>query len=374
MFEFFQQKYSPLISLIIKEFHSVWRDKKSRTVIFLPPVLQLFIFSYAATLDITNIKAGILDKDNTDISREFIRQIKTSRYFDKIYYFKNNAELKKAIDEEKVRAAVYINNDFTKKYKAKNNPEILIILDGRHTNASQIIGGYISEIASNFTPLGQIKKEGKISFKIRNKYNPNLSYHWFIISCLMGILPMTTVVLLSALSLAREKENGTFDELIVVPLKVREIILGKVSIPLFFGMLDGIIILLISIFIFKIPFLGSFVLYLFALGIFLISIAGVGLFISAYCKTQQQSMLGVFVFMFPAMMLSGYTSPVENITPLFLQKMTIINPLRFFLVISKGIILKNMNFYYIFLNLLPIFIISFITLFGAGRAFKNKLE
>ncbi len=370
-----KQKYSALVSLVIKEFISIWRDKKSRMVIFLPPVLQLFIFSYAATLDITNIKIGILDSDNTEISREFVRQIKTSRYFDKIYNFKNNKELKNALDEEKVRAAVYINNNFTRNYKSKNNPEILIITDGRRTNASQITGGYVSEIAAGFTPFGNISSnKGSVLFEVRNHFNPNLSYHRFIIASLAGILPMTTVVLLSALSLAREKEMGTFDELIVLPLKTGEIILGKVLPPLFFGIAVGIIILFISILFFKIPFEGSFLLYILSLSLFLTSVVGIGLFISSLVKTQQQAMLGVFVFMFPSIILSGYTTPVENITPEILQHLTVLNPLRFFLVISKGIILKNMNFYYVFLNLLPIVIISIITLFGAGWAFRAKLE
>ncbi len=369
-----KEKYGALFSLIKKEFYSVWRDKKTRSVIFLPPILQLFIFSYAATLDIQNIKIGVLNRDNTEISREFIRQIKSSRYFTKIYNLKNENELKRAMDEEKIRVAVYINNDFTKKYKAKNNPDILIITDGRHTNASQIIGGYISEIASSFTLMGQKKKNSIIEFETKDRFNTNLNYHWFIVACLTGILPMTTVVLLSSLSLAREKEMGTFDELIVVPLKPVEIITGKVIIPLLFGILDGIIILILAILFFKIPYQGSFILYVLSLALFLLSVVGIGLFISSWAKTQQQAMLYVFIFMFPAIMLSGYTTPIENITPKALQYLTVLNPLRFFLVISKGIILKNMNLYYVSLNLIPIIIISIITLIGAGRAFRGKLE
>lgn len=365
---------SPLFALIKKEFFSVWRDRKSRSVIFLPPILQLFIFSHAATLDITNIKIGVLNNDNTEISREFIRQIQTSRYFKKIYYFKNTQELKNSLDEEKVKIAVFLNNDFSKKYKASNNPEVFIITDGRYTNASQIMAGYINEIAANFTTMGNTGNLAPIKFEVRNRFNSNLSYHWFIISCLMGILPMTTVVLLSSLALARERENGTFDELIVVPLKTREIIIGKVAIPLFFGIIDGIIILILSIVFFNLPFTGSFLLYIAALSVFLVSVVGVGLFISSNCKTQQQAMLFVFVFMFPAIMLSGYTSPIENISPKFLQHLTVINPLRFFLVISKGVILKDMNLYYVFLNLIPLVIISINTLYLAGKAFRGKLK
>lgn len=375
MLAYLKQKFGRVLSLIIKEFHSVWRDKKSRSVIFLPPIMQLFIFSYAATLDITNIKLGILDYDNTEITREFTRQIKSSRYFSKIYNFKNHKELKKAIDEEKIRVGIFMENDFTKNYKTGNNPSIMVLSDGRRTNSSQIISSYISEIANNFSPLGQVKKSSTSPFfEVRNHYNPNLSYHLFIVASLMGILPMTAVVLLSSLSLAREKEMGTFDELLVLPFKTSEIIFGKVIVPLFFGLVNGVIILFLSRIFFKLPFEGSFLLFMGALSLFLTSVVGIGLFISSIFKTQQQAMLGVFVFMFPAIILSGYTSPIENITPEFLQHLTVLNPLRFFLVISKGIILKNMNFYYVSLNLLPIVIIAIITLTGAGWAFRAKLE
>ena len=179
--------------------------------------------------------------------------------------------------------------------------------------------------------------------------------------------------MLSALSLAREKESGTFDELLVSPLKPYEILLGKLLVPLFFGVLDGGIILLAAKYVFHIPILGSMPLYFFALSLFLISISGVGLFVSSLTKTQQQAMLGVFVFMFPAMILSGYSAPVENIRPEWLQNLTLLNPLRFFLVISKGIILKNINFYLCILNLIPILLISFVTLFIANYSFKNRL-
>ena len=375
MLAYLKQKFGRVLSLIIKEFHSVWRDKKSRSVIFLPPIMQLFIFSYAATLDITNIKLGILDYDNTEITREFTRQIKSSRYFSKIYNFKNQKKLKKAIDEEKIRVGIFIENDLTKNYKTGNNPSIMVLSDGRRTNSSQIISSYISEIANNFSPLGQVKKSSTSPFfEVRNHYNPNLSYHLFIVASLMGILPMTAVVLLSSLSLAREKEMGTFDELLVLPFKTSEIIFGKVIVPLFFGLVNGVIILFLSRIFFKLPFEGSFLLFMGALSLFLTSVVGIGLFISSIFKTQQQAMLGVFIFMFPAIILSGYTSPIENITPEFLQHLTVLNPLRFFLVISKGIILKNMNFYYVSLNLLPIVIIAIITLTGAGWAFRAKLE
>lgn len=389
MIEDFKTRFIRLFALIIKEFHSVWRDPKSRSLLFIPPIVQLFLFSHAATLDIENISLAVLNEDSTPVSREFLSRISGSKYFKKIIYVKNLDELKNALDTETVRGALYIKNDFTKKYLVANSgvnfggADMELILDGRHTNGSQIIGAYLTQIVQDFSKTAPIesgvlgpvsKKTSQILITTRNRYNPNLYYHWFIISSLVGILSMSMVVLLSALSLAREKESGTFDELLVSPLKPYEILLGKLLVPLFFGVLDGGIILLAAKFIFHLPVLGSMPLYFFALSVFLISISGVGLFISSLTKTQQQAMLGVFVFMFPAMILSGYSAPVENITPEWLQNLTLLNPLRFFLVISKGIILKNINFYLCILNLIPILFISVFTLFVANYSFKNRLE
>lgn len=365
---------TPFFALLKKEFLSVWKDKKSRSIIFLPPILQLFIFSHAATLDITNIKIGILDNDNTEITREFIREIKSSRYFNKIYNFKNKKELNLALDEEKIRAGVYINNDFTCKYKKKKNPEIFIITDGRRSNSSQITSSYITQIANSYVPIGNKSNKNKISFEVRNKYNKNLFYHYFIIASLAGILPMSVVILLSSLSVAREKENGTFDELIILPLSINQIILGKLIPPLVFGIMDGIIIVFLARIFFNLPFLGSFIYYLFSLSVFLISISGLGLFISLISKTQSQAIFYVFMFMFPMMILSGYTTPIENIAVPFLKNMTIFNPLRFFLVISRGIILKKIEILYIFVNLIPIIFTGGILLIATKFAFKNKKE
>lgn len=369
-----------LFALIVKEFHSVWRDPKSRSLLFLPPIIQLFLFSHAATLDIENITLGVLNEDSTPVTREFLSRVSASKYFKKVVYVKDLKELKEALDTERVRGAVYIKNDFTKNFKSKKGAEIEVILDGRHTNGSQIIGNYLGEIAAGFDYGGGSAQgaamQGKtnINIAVRNWYNPNLYYHWFIISSLAGILSMSMVLLLSALSLAKEKETGTFDELLVSPLKPYEILTGKLVVPLLFGLIDGGLILLAARFIFKLPMEGNIFLYFFSLFCFLLSVVGVGLFISSLTKTQQQAMLGVFVFMFPAMILSGYSAPVENITPQFLQNLTVINPLRFFLVISKGIILKNINFCIVMLNLIPIIFITIFTLSIANFSFKNRLE
>ncbi len=230
-----------LKSLIIKEFYSVWRDKKSRLLLFLPPIVQLFLFSHAATLDIENISVAILNEDSTPVSREFLNKVSGSRYFKKIIYVKNLKELKDEIDTEHVRGGIYIKNDFTKKYLSRQKPEVEVILDGRHTNGSQIIGNYLGEIASSFNA-----QKDEVELVVRNWYNPNLYYHWFIISSLVGILSMSMVLLLSALSLAREKESGTFDELLVTPLKPYEIVAGKLIVPLFFGLIDAGLILIPS--------------------------------------------------------------------------------------------------------------------------------
>lgn len=209
IFQKISLKFGGLISLIIKEFHTIWRDKKSRSIIFLPTIMQLFIFSHAATLDITNIKLGVLDYDKTEITREFIRQIKSSRYFSKIYNFKNQKELKNAIDEEKIRVGIFIENDFTKNYKTGNNPSVMVLSDGRRTNSSQIISSYILEIANNFSPLGQIKKSSTSPFfEVRNHYNPNLSYHLFYCCLFNGNFAYDSGYFIIFTFACKRKRNG----------------------------------------------------------------------------------------------------------------------------------------------------------------------
>lgn len=362
-----------ILALIKKEFITIWKDPKSRGIIIALPLLQLFVFANAITMEVKNIDAVVIDRDNSFESRELLSRFEHSPRFRKFYYVENEKEFKKIIDIQKVQIGIYINNDFSTKMKAQIPVNVLIAADGRQTNSASIASGYASQIINDYNNEITKSQGAKINTVIRNWYNPNLEYKWYIMTVIISLLALVITLLLTALSIAREREMGTFDQLIVSPLSSFEILIGKTIPPLVIAMLLTCIMTLIVVTVFKVPFAGSIVLFLVAIFVSLLSIVGVGLFISSICKTQQQAILGVITFQMPAILLSGFISPIEDM-PEFLQYLTWLNPIRFFMVLSRGIFLKGMGIEDVALNLIPLVFIAFITLSLAGWTFKRNLD
>ncbi len=363
-----------IIALIIKEFHSIWRDPKSRFIIFAPALLQLFVFSHAATMEIRNINLGILNLDNTQLSHTLIDKFRSSSYFKNVFILNSKDDVNNFITIKKIQIALIINNDFSKKLKSNKTTYIQLICDGRQTNVAAILSGYTENIIKSFE-AENIRKNNfpQIIIETRNFFNPNLKFIWFTVISLIGILSAVTALVLTSLSISRERELGTFDQLIVSPLKPFEILIGKTIPPLIIALLISSLMFLAAIYCFKIPFTGSVSLFYLSTTIFILSILGIGLYISSICKTQQQSILGAFAFLMPAVIMSGYVSPIENM-PIFYQFLTYIDPLRFYLVIIKGLFLKDMSFNIVLSNLIPLIFISFLTLSLATWKFKKNLD
>ena len=365
-----------IYSIIIKEFLAVWQDKKSRIILILPPILQLFIFAFAATLDVTNISLGVLNRDEGKESYELVQRFQGSPYFKRVKYLQSIDEIKNEIDMQKAMIILHIDDQFSKDILSGKQAKLQIILDGRKSNTAQIIQGYASRIVQQYyNDLAKKMNFSTPSTEIipRNWFNPNVIYTWFTVPGLVAILTMFTSLLVTSLSVARERELGTFDQLLVSPLRPIDILIGKTIPGIVIGMVEGSIILIGAIFVFGIPFTGSFLALYFSMFIFVCSIVGIGLFLSSLCKTQQQALLAVYVFMSTAVILSGFATPIDNM-PLWLQKFTVINPLRFFLIITRGIFLKALPFQYVLQNLYPIAISAIINLFVAHWFFKKRLE
>ncbi len=239
-------------------------------------------------------------------------------------------EFKEQPDKQHVQIGLYINNDFSSSVKAQKPVEVLIVVDGRQTNSASIAGNYASQIINDYNNQ-TIKATGtEIIPVVRNWFNPNLEYRWFILTVIVAMLALVITLLLTALSIARERELGTFDRLVVSPLSSIEILAGKTVSPLVIAMGLTSIMVLIVVWVFKIQFMGSITLFLLSVFVSLLSIVGVGLFISSICKTQQQAILGVVTFQMPAVLLSGFISPIEDM-PVVLQYLTYLNPVRFFI-------------------------------------------
>ena len=362
-----------IFALIKKEFITIWKDPKSRGIIIAMPLLQLFVFANAITMEVKNIDVVLIDRDNSVESRELISRFEHSPRFRKFYFVDNEKDFKNKIDNQKVQIGIYINNDFSTAIKSQKNTNVLITADGIQTNSAAIAGGYASQIINDYNTEITGAKGAQINPVIRNWFNPNLEYRWYILTVIIAMLALVITLLLTALSIAREREMGTFDQLIVSPLSSFEILLGKTIPPLIIAMGLTCLMTLIIITCFKVPFAGSIWLFLVSVFVSLLSIVGVGLCISAVCKTQQQAILGVITFQMPAVLLSGFISPVEDM-PLGWQYLTWINPVRFFMELSRGIFLKGMGVEDVFMKLIPLILIAAVTLSLAGWTFKRNLD
>lgn len=363
-------------TLIYKEILAVLRDRQSRIILIVPPILQLFIFAFAATLDVKNVPIGILNRDNGEKAIELTERFQGSPMFSEIVYLNRVNDIIPFIENKKGAMVVFIDEQFSRNLDAEKPASVQLILDGRRSNTTQILAGYASSIIAQYS--SEVEKNENIvqqntTLIIRNWFNPNLLYYWYNIPCLSGVLTMLVGLLVTALSVAREKELGTFDQLLVSPLRPIEILLGKTIPAVIIGIFEGSIIVFVGVLIFKVPFEGSLAILYLSMFVFICSIVGVGLFISSLAQTQQQAMLGSFVFMTPAVLMSGFATPIENM-PAWLQPVTYFIPLKYYLVIAKGIFLKDIPNSVILSNLWPMAIIACFTLTGAAWFFRRRLE
>lgn len=496
-------------SLVIKELLSVWRDKKSRISLILPPLLQLFLMAHAVTLEVKNISIGIYNRDLGWYSHELIQRIQGSSYFKSVRNLDNYEQVEEAINTEKVLLSVQIPPDFSRKIASNQSGTIQMIMDGRSANASQIVQGYVSRIIQEFnqeilknrqsnlgiTPLTERAKtpnvppsdtsetanqtlqnlinanpivslsaidasttntteQGssettplpsqqqsssettpppvgvlstmrtlsgitsqqnadqttvsqkttvtkplstssssiveassqvlsstiappppplRIIPEFRAWFNPNLDYIIYNVPCLVAVLSMFLSLMVTALSVAREREMGTFDQLLISPLQPWQILMGKMIPALIIAFTESSMIMVIAINAFNIPFQGSLIILYFSMLIFIMSILGIGLFISSICHSQQQANLGVFIFMVPTMAISGFATPVENM-PEWLQVVSHTFPITHFFIIIKGLFLKDADFWQVLPQIWPMAIVAMFTLSLSAWMFGRRQE
>lgn len=360
-------------ALIMKELRTLFRDPKARIVLIAPPLLQLFIFTFAATLEVKNASLIIFNQDQGKYGYELVQRYAGSPMFTQLTFTNNENEFVPAIDQQLAIAAIHIPADFSRKLAAGDQAVLQIILDGRRSNAAQIVNGYLSQMTNQYTNEIQTERGNTepIDIATRHWFNPNLLYQWFTVPSLVGILGTLVALIITALSVARERELGTFDQLLVSPLTSTEILIGKTVPAILVGIGESLLIFVVAVTIFHIPFTGSFILLLLSMIAFILSIVGVGLFISSLSSTQQQAILGTFTFMVPAVTLSGYAAPIENM-PAWLQKIVWINPLKHYLITVKGLFLKDMPAIEVWSNTWPLLIIGSFTLTFSVWFFKHR--
>lgn len=364
--------WTRLLALVVKELLATFRDPRGRMILIGPPILQLFIFSYAATLDVKNVSVALLNEDHGPASIELIQRLAGSPTFRRIVPVTSAAELEEAIDAQRAIAAIRISRTYSRDLAAGGTGEVQLLLDGRRSNASQIVQAYIGEIAQGLA-ADYGATASAVDLRTRAWFNPNLVYLWFTLPCLIGIIAMLMALTVTGLSIARERELGTYDQLMVSPLRVHEILLGKTVPSLLVGLFHATLYMLAAVFLFGVPFTGSLLSFYASLVVYLLAVIGVGLFFSSVAQTQQQAFLGSFLFGAPAILLSGFAAPVENM-PEWLQTLSLVNPLRHFLVIVKGVFLKDMPPEVVLANTVPLILIAAVTLSVAAWFFRQRME
>jgi ABC-2 type transport system permease protein len=362
--------------LVIKELLAVWRDPKTRFLILGPPVIQMLIFANAATQEVRNVAIGVLNHDMGTCARDLVARFEGSPNFREVRRLRSEAEMSSAIDSRSILLAVHIREDFSRDVAAGRPATVQLVLDGRSSNSSQILSSYAQQIVAGYNAeLARTHRAPPPASEVvaRVWFNPNLDPKWNTVPSLVVVLTALIGVLITGLAIARERELGTFEQLLVSPLSPAEIVLGK-TIPTFLiGLAEGTLMLIVAVFVFAVPLNGSLVLLYSGMSAFLLSVIGVGLFVSSLAKTQQQAILGAFSCMVPMTLLSGFASPIENM-PDWLQYATYANPYRHFITIVKGVFLKSMPLADIIDSLWPLAAIAAVTLTFSTWLFRRRVE
>jgi ABC-2 type transport system permease protein len=352
--------------LIRKEFLAIWSDKRSRIVIIVPPIIMLVLFSFAITMEVKNINIGVLDRDSSTQSQELIRTLKYSDRFTQVLYLKSYDDLKEKIDSQEILAGIEIPQYFAKNMQKGKTANIGIIADGRKSTSAQIAVGYVQLSINNFF------SKNKDTLVVRNWYNPNLENFWWILPNLVGSLTILIALILTSLSVARERELGTFEQISVAPLSPTILIIGKTIPPMIISILEASIIFLSAITFFGVPFIGSLSILIVSIFAFVFSVVGFGLFISSISSTQQQGILGAFILLVPSILMSGFATPIENM-PQWLIPFTNFIALKYFLILLKGLFLKDISWEIAIWEILPMIALGVVTLIIATWFFKKKV-
>ncbi len=344
-----------ILNIIIKEFLQLKRDPRLLGIIFISPVLQLILLGYAANLDINNINTVVFDQDKTVTSRNFIEKFQSSGYFSINNYADNYEQITNLIDKGDDLWALVIPNDFEKKIQRNEQVKIQALFDGSDGNKAGIAFGYVTGIVSNYSRNILIQAQNKAGIKIslsgtitselRVWYNPDLKTRYFMLPGIMGLILTIITTTLMAMAIVKEREIGTLEQIIVTPIKPSQLIIGKTIPFVILGFVDVFLVMGVMVFWFGIGIRGDFFYLIFASLIYVLSSLGLGLFISTISKTQQQAMMvAMFGILLPMNFLSGFAFPIENM-PGWIQPITYLIPLRYYITILRGVILKGDGFF-----------------------------
>lgn len=363
------------IALIIKELLAVLRDRKSRMAVIGPPMLQICLFGYAATLDVNTVPYALQDLDHSQWSRDYVAALEGSGIFYRVATVNSNREIDDLMEGKDIVLGITIPQGFSRNLERNRVGEVQIIADGRNSNTAGIALSYAQDIASGFNRRHTVKTEissPDILIESRAWFNPNMVTRVFMIPCLLAVLALLDTVLSASLSIAREREEGTFDQLLVAPYRPSEIILGKGLSIMAISCVQGTCVLMVILYWFRIPFQGSYGLLALAMILFIMTSSAIGLCISSYAHSLQQAIVGTFLLVVPMVMLSGFATPIESMPEIF-QDLTLLNPMRYGMTIMQRIFLEGAGLAELWKQFLVVFGIAAISIAASLAAFRKQV-
>lgn len=376
--------------IIVKEFRQTLRDPRLRFVLIIPPILQTIVFGFAVNLDVTSVRLGIMDLDRTNESRKLIDRFAASNSFEILARASSETESQDLLDRGRVQAMVRLPAGFGADVARGRQTEIQILVDGANSNTAALVAAYSSSVVAAYNQellrATQLKKlvartrQGPVRLALpgvtpetRVWFNAELlSRNYFVPGVVVNILMLVTLML-TALSIVREKEIGTMEQVMVTPIRSIELMLGKTIPFALIGLLDMLLVSSAALLVFQVPFRGQILVLLFATILFLLTTLGAGLFLSTISGTQQQAMMGSFFFFLPTMMLSGFTFPIRNM-PEPIQYLTYLNPMRYFMEVVRGVFLKGSGLDVLWPQLLAMAVFGVSILTFSALRFHKRLD
>jgi ABC-2 type transport system permease protein len=361
-----------VVSLWRKELLAILKDPANRVILVVPSLVESFLFGYAATYDLNNVPYALLDQSRGAASAELIARLDGTGVFRRVATLQTESDIARVIDTQKALMVVKIGPLFEQQLNRGERAPVQLILDGRNSNTAGSAAFYVGTVIESYNATLSEKNRPPLTVEVRAWYNPNLETRWNLLPGLVASLSMIQTLMLAALSVARERENGTFDQLLVTPFSPTEILIGKAIPIMLIGLMQSTIVLVVALFWFEIPLAGSLLTLYAGLVLFIIACVGLGLSISAVSANMQQAMLYTFMLIMPLVLLSGLATPVRNM-PQFLQIATLVNPLRFAIDLVQRVYLEGVGLLEVIHDVIPLVIISALTLPLAAWLFRNRL-
>ena len=375
-----------ILRVVKKEFLQLRRDKRMFGMLFVAPVLQLILLGYAATVDVKNIPIVVCDLDNTKESRELLSHFTSSGYFTTVAYIDDVNQVDHYLKSGKAGMAIVVPVHFGRDLQAGRTPQLAVIADGSDSNTSGIGLSYASTIALSYARNIVVKRAESYNLiknandlpqvvaQTRAWYNPDLESVNFMVPAVLVMVLMVITLTITSLAIVKEKENGTIEQIVVTPLHDLEFILGKMIPFILIGMVEVLLVLFVSVYVFHVPLRGNVITLLVLSLLFIMVALGLGLLVSSISKTQQQAtMTAQFFVMMPMLILSGFIFPIENM-PKFFQYITYLIPVRYFMEIVRGIFLKGDGFADLWPQILALFAIGVVVLSMSVYTFRRSIR